>query len=74
MEEEDNPLNLIIYSKKTDSEENEFQFVFNPLFSRNGLSKMMKFITATHAENRSIKSVSRSPFNGCKTDASVRWF
>jgi hypothetical protein len=33
--EEDNPLNLIIYSKKTDSEENEIQFVFKSLFSKN---------------------------------------
>ena len=35
MEEEDNQLNLIIYSKKIDSEKKEFQFVFKSLFSKN---------------------------------------
>jgi hypothetical protein len=35
MGEEDNQLNLIIYSKKIDSEKNEFQFAFKSLFSKN---------------------------------------
>ena len=35
MEEEDNQFNLIIYSKKIDSEKKEFQFVFKSLFSKN---------------------------------------